>query len=237
VSDSWPPPQGPEQPGEDPHSQDASSPPYPPAQPPPFGQPPYPPAQPPPYGQPPYPPAQPPPYAQPYGGTPPAPYRRSPQPFTDQFGQPPATAYPRQELLPHEVRPRKRRVPLVIGLVVTLALVGGGIAAWLLLRDNGDATRAQYCTEITSATRGSDITSILGGGPRAAFAELHKLADLAPTGVAADWKTLTALLESAQKSQSSANFSAVVAAAEALRSIIADSNAHCGTTFKAPSLP
>ncbi len=158
------------------------------------GQPPY---GPPRYGQP---ASGQPPYGQPQYGQPPPPPSGDeatrpygPPPYGGSFGQTPHSAYPQQELLPHDVRPRRSRVPLVIGLVVALALVGGGVAAWLLLRDNGEGSRAQYCTEIKTATSGGDITTALGSGPQAAMAELHKLVALAPDAVAADWKTLTNL--------------------------------------------
>jgi hypothetical protein len=233
VSDSWPPPQQPDEAGGASPGEGASAqPPGPPAS----GQPPYGQPQ---YGQPPPPPSGQPQYGQP--PTPPSgdeatsPY--GPPPYGGSFGQTPHSAYPQQELLPHDVRPRRSRVPLVIGLVVALALVGGGVAAWLLLRDNGEGSRAQYCTEIKTATSGGDITTALGSGPQAATAELHKLAALAPDAVAGDWKTLTNLLESAQKSQSSPSITEALSAFGALKSIVTDSNAHCGTTFKVPSLP
>jgi hypothetical protein len=265
VSDSWPP-QQPDQagaapsgeggsaqpPGTPPPSgQPAQSPPgEPPAGPPdPYPSPPYgrPPTGQAPYGQPPTgqagygAPATP---GQPQYGQPPPPLSGDestrpygPPPYAGSFGQTPQSAYPQQELLPHDVKPSRSRVPLVIGLVVALALVGGGIAAWLLLRDNGESTRAEYCTTIKDATQGGDITTTLGGGPEAAIAELHKLTSLAPDSVASDWKTLTNLMESAQKSQSTPSITDALSAFGALKSIVTDSNAHCGTTFKVPSLP
>jgi hypothetical protein len=244
VSDSWPPPQRPDEAGSATSGEGASA--QPPYGQPQYGQPLYgAPAAPgqPEYGQPA--PGQPP-YDQPLYGQPPPPPPPSgdeatrpygPSPYGGSFGQTPQSAYPQQELLPHDVKPSRSRVPLVIGLVVALALVGGGIAAWLLLRDNGESTRAQYCTTIKNATQGGDLTTALGGSPQAAMAELHKLVALAPDAVAGDWKTLTTLVESAQKSQSSPSITDALSAFGALKSIITDSNAHCGTTFKVPSLP
>jgi hypothetical protein len=224
VSDSWPPPQQPDEVGAASSGEGASA---QPPDPPPYGQPQY--GQPL-YGQPPY--GQPPP---PSGDEATRPYGSPP--YGGSFGQAPRSAYPQQELLPHDVKASRSRAPLVIGLVVALALVGGGIAAWLLLRDNGEGTRAQYCTEIKTVTQGGDITTALGNSPQAAMAELHKLVALAPGAVAGDYKTLTNLLESAQKSQSSPSITDALSALGALKSIVTDSNAHCGTTFKAPSLP
>jgi hypothetical protein len=153
------------------------------------------------------------------------------------YGQPPARSYPQQELLPQEVRPGRSRLPLLIGLVAVLALIGGGVAAWLLLRDDGESTRASYCAAIKKAAPGGDITSALEDGPEAATASFRTIADLAPDSVADDWKTLTDLLASAQKSQSNVNLSDAISAFSALKSIVADSNDHCGTSFKVPSLP
>jgi hypothetical protein len=230
VSDSWPPPQHPDEAGPAPSGEGAS------AQPPPPGRPA---AGPPEYGQPPQgEPAStgPDQYGQPpYGDEATRPY--GPPPYGGSFGQTPQSAYPQQELLPHDVKPSRSRVPLVIGLVVALALVGGGIAAWLLLRDNGESTRAQYCTTIKNATHGGDISTILQGGPQEAMAELHKLVTLAPDVVADDWKTLTNLLESAQRSQSRPSITDYISGLGALRSIATDSNAHCGTTIPVPSVP
>jgi hypothetical protein len=269
VSDSWPPPQHPDEAGPAPSGEGASAQPPPPgrpaAGPPEYGQPPQgepasagpdqygqPPYGQPAYGQPPY--GAPPAPGQPdhvppasggpqYGQPPPPPYGDEatrpygPPPYGGSFGQTPQSAYPQQELLPHDVKPSRSRVPLVIGLVVALALVGGGIAAWLLLRDNGESTRAQYCTTIKNATHGGDISTILQGGPQEAMAGLHKLVTLAPDVVADDWKTLTNLLESAQRSQSRPSITDYISGLGALRSIATDSNAHCGTTIPVPSVP
>jgi hypothetical protein len=265
VSDSWPPPQHPDDAGAAPSGEGASAQPAgpPPGSSPPYGPPasspqgetpagppgPYasPPTGQPPTGQPQYDgPAAPgqPQYGQPQYGQPPPPPPGDEStrpygapPYAGSLAQTPQSAYPQQELLPHDVKPSRSRVPLVIGLIVALALVGGGIAAWLLLRDNGESSRAEYCTTIKNETQGGDITTTLQGGPQAAMAELHKLSSLAPDAVAGDWKTLTKVVESAQKSQSTPSITDALSAFGALKSIVSDSNAHCGTTFKVPSLP
>jgi uncharacterized protein HemX len=153
------------------------------------------------------------------------------------YGAPPARSYPQQELLPQEVKAGRSRLRLIVALVVALALVGGGIAAWLLLRDNGESTRAQYCAAIKKAAPGGDITSSLEGGQQAVASQLRTIADLAPKTVADDWKTLTDLFASAQKSQSNVNLGDALSAFGALKTIVADSNDNCGTSFKVPSLP
>jgi hypothetical protein len=158
------------------------------------------------------------------------------QPPYGDSSQPPQTAYPQQELLPQEVKPSGSRVPLVVGLVVALALVGGGIAAWLLLRNNDESTRAQYCAAIKRLLPNGDLTSSLGGGQQDVVAKLSKVADLAPSTVAGDWKTLTDLVHSSQQS-GTPDVTLVLGAIGAARNIVADSNDHCGTTFTVPSVP
>jgi hypothetical protein len=231
VSDSSPPPPRPEPEPSPPDG--GASPQHGQGQPPPYGQgqpPPYGPGQPPEYGQPPpYPPVQ-----QQYGQPPPAPPGN--EPYNSSYGQTQQPRYPQQELLPHDVKPRRNRVPLVIGLVIALALAGGGVAAWLLLRDNGESTRAQYCAAIKKLVPDGDLTSSLQGGQQDTLASIRKIADLAPNAVADDWKTLTDLFNSAQQS-GTPDLTLLLGAVSAAKSIVADSNAHCGTTFKVPSLP
>jgi hypothetical protein len=200
---------------------------------------------PPPYGQgtPPPPPPPPPPYSDP----PTTPYRQTPPPYGDQYGQPPQpghqygqppqSGYPQQELLPQDVQPGRSRTPLIVGLIVVLALVGGGIAAWLLLRDNGESTRAEYCAAIKKATPSGDLTSAVAGDQSALSDQAKQLADLAPSSVSDDWKTLEDFVASVEKSQNNLDVTSAVAALGALKHIIQDSNDNCGTTFKSPLSP
>jgi hypothetical protein len=261
MSDSLPPPEPPRVPGPPPPSGEEPGPANPQyGQPPPSGEEPSPaPPQygppphgtdpspaPPQYGQPPPPPyyGQPPPPGTPYyaqspgapaqGDAPTTPYRQGPPPYGDRYGQAPQPNYPRQELMPQQITPRRSRVPLVIGVVAVLALVGGGVAAWLLLRDNGESTRAQYCTAIKKFAPSGDLTAAVASGPSALVSQVKSLAKLAPDSVAGDWRTVTDLLQ-ATKSSGRANPQAlIINGLGALSNIIADSNAHCHTTF--PSL-
>jgi hypothetical protein len=221
MSDSLPPPEPPQ--GDEPR--------------PPYGQ------GNPPYGDPPTTPYRqtPPPYGGAYG-QPPAPtsgqYGQPPgPPGGQQYGQPPQTGYPQQELLPQDVQPGRSRASLVVGLIVVLALIGGGIAAWLLLRDNGESTRAAYCAAIKKAAPGSDLTSAVAGGQGSITEQAKHLADLAPGAVSNDWKTLESFVASAEKSQDNLDVTSALSAIGALKDIIQDSNDNCGTTFKSPLSP
>lgn len=200
---------------------------------------------PPPYGDPPTTPNQQVPPS--YGDPPTAPYQQVPPPYRDQYGQPPQpggqygqpplSGYPQQELLPQDVQPGRSRAPLIVGLIVVLALVGGGIGAWLLLRDNGESTRAEYCAAIKKAAPGSDLTSAVADGQSSLSEQAKHLADLAPGSVSDDWKTLDDFVASVQKSQNNLDVTSALSAIGALKNIIQDSNDNCGTTFKSPLSP
>ena len=203
--------------------------------PPPYGQ-----GTPPPYGDPPTTPYRqtPPPYGDQYGQRP-QPGGQYPQPPQSggQYGQPPPTAYPQQELLPQDVQPGRSRTSLIVGLIVVLALVGGGIAAWLLLRDNGESTRAAYCAAIKKAAPSGDLTSAVTGSQSSLSDQAKQLADLAPGAVSGDWKTLESFVASVEKSQNNLDVTSALSALGALKHIIQDSNDNCGTTFKSPLSP
>jgi hypothetical protein len=207
---------------------------------------------PPPYGQ--GTPPQPPP---PYGDPPTSPYRQTPPPYGDQYGQPPQPGnqygqppqpagqyvqppqggYPQQELLPQDVQPGRSRTPLVVALIVVLALVGGGIAAWLLLRDNGESTRAEYCAAIKKVAPTGDLTSAVAGDQNSISDQAKHLADLAPSSVSGDWKTLEDFVASVEKSRDNLDVTSALSALGALKHIVQDSNDNCGTTFTSPLSP
>ncbi len=176
-------------------------------------------------------PPSPPPYGDMYGQPPPAP---SGQRY-GQFPQPPQ-AYPQQELLPQERKPRRSRLPLYIALGVALAIIVGGVAVWLLLRDNGESTRAQYCAAIKEVAPRNDLLSAVVGADATTLGKAQTVADLAPSAVKKDWKTLTDVVRSAQTS-SSLDPTTALTALGALKSIVSDSNANCGTAYTLPLSP
>jgi len=161
--------------------------------------------------------------------TPPQPSGSSRQLPYGQFGgeSPPALSpapqYPQQQLLPQDVKPGRSRVPQVIGVLVVLAVLGGGLLAWFLLRDDGEDTRAQYCAELNELTDGGDLMGMVEGANESTLLQLETVADLAPGAVEADWQRLRDLAESADLTASSG-----LAAYAALQSIIRDAEDNCG---------
>ena len=135
----------------------------------------------------------------------------------------PAPQYPQQQLLPQEVQPGRSRLPLLIGLVVVLALVGGGVAAWFLLRDEGENTRAEYCAGLKELTDDGDLLGVAGAADESTLAQLEKVADLAPDAVEADWQRLRDLAASEEITASSG-----IAAYAAFQSIVRDAEDKCG---------
>lgn len=145
---------------------------------------------------------------------------------------PPPSGYPQQDLLPQDVKPGRSRKPLVIGLVVALALVAGGITAWLLLRDDGESTREAYCTAVTELAPNDDLIGAISNADTATLDRAKELPGLAPTSVADDWKTIEEMLTSASQSSSQLSPTMVLQAYGALQSIIDDSNKNCGTAYE-----
>ncbi len=174
-----------------------------------------------------------PPYGQ-FGG------QSQPEPFQGAFevGQPThqsapaaATQYPQQQLLPQDIKPRRSRLPQVIGLVVVLALVAGGLAAWFLLRDDGEDTRAAYCAEFRSFLDDGDLLGLLASADQSTLVQLQKLAELAPAVVDAAWQRLQNLMDAGELSMTSA-----AAAYSAGQSIVRDAEENCGMDIPLPGL-
>ncbi len=143
--------------------------------------------------------------------------------------------YPQQTLLPQEVKPGKSRKPLVIALVLALVLVVGGVVAWRLLRDNGESTRAAYCSALKSLTNNGDLTSALSGAGASTFGQVNKVVSLAPDAVKSDWTALQSLATSAQSGNG--GYSSALQALSSLQAIANDAQSNCGITMNIPGLP
>ncbi len=137
--------------------------------------------------------------------------------------------YPRQQLLPQEVQPGRSRLPLFIGLVVMLALVGGGVAAWLLLRDEGEDTRADYCAALKELTNDGDLMGVVASADESTLVQLEEVAELAPGAIDTDWQRLRDLAETGDFTASTA-----FAAYAALQSIVQDAENECGMDIPLP---
>ena len=105
-------------------------------------------------------------------------------------GQTPPPQYPRQNLLPQEVKPGRNRKPLFITIAVVIALVIAGGIAFLVLRDDGEDTREAYCAALRDLKGDGDLMGGLSGADAATADKLKTAMDLAPNAVADDWKKL-----------------------------------------------
>ncbi len=164
----------------------------------------------------------------------------------DRAGQPPYSqgpdapqgrpVYPQQELLPQEVKPGRSRLPLVIGLVVVFALIAGGVVTWLLLRNTGEDTRAQYCSALRTLTNNGDVTSAIGSADASTAEVLQQVLDTAPTAVKPDWQTLRDLGNTASTSPDNVDISSALKAYSAYQSIARDARDNCNLTINLPGL-
>jgi hypothetical protein len=147
-------------------------------------------------------------------------------------GQPPdQPVYPRQELLPQQVKPGRSRAPFVVGLAAVLALAVGGVVVWLVLRDDGEETRAAYCQELRDLTNDGELLSNDGPDLDALSDRLERLHEVAPSAVSDDWETLRDAVESAG---STADLDALLQAVDALRVIADDAEDNCDLQVNVP---
>ncbi len=139
--------------------------------------------------------------------------------------QEPTPSYPRQQLLPQEIKPGRNRRPLAIGLVVVLALVVGGGVAYLLLRDDGEASRQAYCSSLRDLTHGGDIMAAVEGANAKTLDHLDEVQQLAPGAVADDWSTLMGIAYDARGG--SPDMAQALTAFNALKVIATDAKQNC----------
>jgi hypothetical protein len=157
--------------------------------------------------------------------------------MSDQLPEPgEAHEYPRQELLPQDVRPRRSRTPLVIGIVAILVLAAGAGCAYLLLRDDGEGTRAAYCDQLRELTADGDLDAAAAAATGAELSsQLQQLIDDAPNSVADDWQKLRDLGESVS-ADGDVDLSAALDAMTSLRAIAKDAQDKCDLPIDLPSL-
>jgi hypothetical protein len=148
---------------------------------------------------------------------------------------PPPKSYPQQTLLPQQVQQSRSRRPLVIGLVLVLLLAAGGIVAWQALRDNGESTRAAYCTALRKLTANGDITTALAGADAGTLDQLTRARELAPDVVKDDWASLQSLARSTQTGQ--VDYASAIRALTSLKAISDDAKSKCALTLDVPGLP
>lgn len=130
------------------------------------------------------------------------------------------------------MKPGRSRLPLVIGALALTLVVVGGLLAWWLLRDDGEQNRAAYCAAVEKLTSNGDLIGGSSDGLANAPAAISHLRDLAPTAVRSEWDDLVALVPRL----TAGNFDAVTGlrVVTDLRAIVADANAKCGMDIQAP---
>ena len=155
----------------------------------------------------------------PWGGPQHQPYGSQPQ-------------YPRQNLLPQQVQPPPSRRPLIIGIAVACAVVLVGVVAFLLVRDDGEDTRAAYCAALRDLTRDGDLVGAASTADASTLNELREVRDLAPPAVADDWKRLESAASSAQSG--SPDLGKVIEALGAVKVIARDAEDNCDLKLDIP---
>jgi hypothetical protein len=145
-----------------------------------------------------------------------------------------APQYPRQNLLPQEVKPGRNRKPLFIAIAVVIALVIAGGVAYLVLRDDGEDTRAAYCAALRDLTNNGDLTGAFNGADATTADKLKTAMDLAPNAVADDWKKLDDAISSSQSG--SPDMSQALTLYASLRAIANDAQTKCHLDLGIPML-
>jgi len=180
-------------------------------------------------------PQQPPPGWRPTEPQQPPPGWSAPQPQQPGSGWQPV--YPQQTLSQQEVKPGRNRKPLYLGLLVAVVLIIGGVVAWQLLKDDGEDTRAAYCSALRDLTNDGDLMSAISTADASSLSQIESVHQLAPNAVRDDWDTLQTLVSSAQNEPDNFDVSAALKALTALRAISSDAESECGITMDVPGLP
>lgn len=156
-----------------------------------------------------------------------------------QLGPPPwepgqQPQYPRQQLSHQEVKPGRSRTPVFIGIAVVLALVIAGSVAFLLLRDDGEDTRAAYCAALRDLTDNGDLTGAVEGAGSATLDDFTAVVDLAPNAVSDDWAKLQTGIERAQSG--SPDYSQALSIFTSLKVISVDAKDNCDLDLGIPMM-
>ncbi|MEJ7706996.1 MAG: hypothetical protein WKF82_06735 [Nocardioidaceae bacterium] len=106
------------------------------------------------------------------------------------------------------------------------------VTAYLLLRDDGEDTRAEYCSALREFTDDGDLLSAVAGADASALSEFERIEGLAPQTVGADWQALRDLTETIQRGE--IDVVTGMSAVSHLRSIAADADQECGLTIDIP---
>lgn len=146
--------------------------------------------------------------------------------------QPGGQPYPRQHLLPQEIKPGRNRKPMFITIGVVLALVIAGGIAYLALRDNGESNREAYCAALRDLTHNGDLTSAIDSADQSTVDKIQTVMDLAPDSVADSWRTLDRGIKNAQSG--SPDMEQALSLFSALKTIAGDAQDNCNLDLNIP---
>jgi len=142
--------------------------------------------------------------------------------------------YPRQELLPQDVRPTSRRRwwLVAVGLVVVVAVVVGVV---LLLTRDDEAGRSAYCDQLADVTADGDLASALEQADATTLEAVQQLAADAPDAVADDWARILDVVDALNAGEEP-TISDAVGVFGAYQTIAQDAGEHCDLELETPSL-
>ncbi len=163
-----------------------------------------------------------------------------PQPRIDDMTQPPngddpQPQYPRQELLPQEVKRGRRHLPLIIAtgaLVVLVVLVVSALVMVRAVHDDGAQNRADYCAALRTLTYNGNLAQAAQNAAQHTPDELTRVRDLAPSSVRGSWDDLVSLV--ADLSDGQPNVGQAASALSDLKAIVDDANNNCGMKIQVP---
>ncbi len=154
--------------------------------------------------------------------------------------QPPADSpsgqpdYPRQELLPQQVQPHRRRTWLIVVSAVVVVAVVCGVVVWRLTSGGDSGDRAAYCQrvrQLVNAGAAGGLAHAPGSGSvDRLLGRLDSLRAVAPPAVRPAWDDLVAAVGHAGPG-GPGGFDAVGVLND-VQVIVADANSNCGTHIR-----
>lgn len=119
---------------------------------------------------------------------------------------------------------------------MVLALIVAGGIAYLVLRDDGEDTRAAYCAGLRDLTHNGDLQGAMDGTDQSTMEDLKAVIDLAPNAVSDDWAELEDGIELARSGSGSPDFQRALEMYAALKNIAGDARNNCDLDLDIPML-
>lgn len=138
--------------------------------------------------------------------------------------------YPKQQLSPQQVAPRRPRWPLIVGAVAVVVVLAGVLITLRVVHDNGERSRAAYCTALRTLTHNGHIVEAFSGLSEGSTAQIDHLRDIAPSAVKGQWDDVVPLLSRAPTSMPDMALAARVVTD--LTAIVNDAKSSCGLSLQ-----